>query len=835
MKEICRLRPNQWPVKRSLLMNSRIFFVVLFLVLASSAGAQFFRVSGVVMDNRREHLALASVSVRETGKGMVTRDDGSYEFFLERGQYTLVVSMVGFKSKLVPFHITNADIVENIELEMEESSNLGEVVIRVKARDRAEEIMRKAVDNKESLVNAAGDYSVNIYVRASRYDSTMKKKEKALADSAGGNDFEGMSLAEISLRYDRNTDGRIKEERLGVKKRGVTDNLFYLSATEGDFNIYNNLIRVPAVSSIPFISPVSYSGLNAYRFKTLRINRSQRPFIYTISVAPRLLSNATVEGELVIQDSTFIVLASTFRLPSAHMPEYDFFEVKQEYEKVADTAWMIARQQFNYYSKAKGGRIYGETTAMYSGYELNKQFRKGHFGLEVSSTAEEAYEKDSTFWNSVRKEPLSKQLELYARYQDSIYQYMRSEAYLDSMDRVLNKITWKKMLLFGQIFNDHRKQRMWILPPLTSLIQPIAFGGPRLNLQAAYRKTYPSKKNLEVEGKLSYGFRNSDINGNVSVQRLYNPFSRGTFKVSAGRNFEFIYPGDAWVNILKSSNIYQNNAVELGHEVELFNGVHLANTVEYALRRSVVGYKTGRAIDDTILGIPNGPPVDFEPYNAAYNEIKLHLTPRMRYIREPKEKIFLGSKWPTFYVQWRKGIPRVLDSKIDFDYLEFGIIHYINLGVAGNTSYILKTGDFLNQKDLRIIDYKFQRQGDPILFQNPHKAFQALDSTFPVFDRFYQGNLVHEFNGALLSKIPFMKKLKITEIAGAGFLIAPERSLRYVEAFAGIEKVFTWPFNPLTKVKLGFYVVGSAANKFNNPVQFKIGLTTWDRFRNRWR
>jgi hypothetical protein len=818
-----------------LFMNRRLLLLMLMLFLVLAGQAQFYRVSGIVMDSRKDPLPLASVEIKEIGKGQVTRDDGTYEFFLERGQFTLVVSMVGFKSKLVPFHITNADVVENIELEMEESSNLGEVIIRVKARDRAEEIMRKAVDNKESLINEAGDYSVNIYIRASRHDSTMSKKEKEVADSSTEENFEGLSLAEISLRYDRSSDGKIKEERLGVKKRGTTDNLFYLSATEGDFNVYNNLIRAPAVSSIPFISPLSYSGLAAYRFKTLKIDRTVRPRVYTIAVSPRLLSNATVEGELVIQDSTFIVLSSTFRLPSAHMPEYDFFEAKLDYSRIDDKAWMISRQQFNYYSKAKGGRIYGETTAMYSNYELNKVFKKGHFGLEISSTSSEAYEKDSTFWNSVRKEPLSRQLELYARYQDSIYRYMRSEAYLDSMDRVLNKVTWKKMLIFGQIFNDHRKQEMWILPPLTSLIQPIAFGGPRLNLQAAYRITYPSKKNLELEGKLSYGFRNSDVNGYVGMSRMYNPFSRGIWKARAGRSFEFIYPGDAWVNILKSSNIYQNNAVELGHEIELFNGVHLSNTVEYALRRSVVGYKTGRAIDDTLLGIPNGPPVDFEPYNAAYNEIKLHLTPRMRYIREPKEKIFMGSKWPTFYVQWRKGIPKILDSKIDFDYLEFGLIHYINVGVAGNTSYIIKSGDFLNKKDLRIIDYKFQRQGDPILFQNPHKAFQALDSTFPVFDRFYQGNLVHEFNGALLSKIPFMKKLKITEIAGAGFLIAPERELKYVEAFAGIEKVFTWPFNPLTKVKLGVYVVGSAANKFNNPVQFKVGLTTWDRFRNRWR
>ena len=174
-------------------------------------------------------------------------------------------------------------------------------------------------------------------------------------------------------------------------------------------------------------------------------------------------------------------------------------------------------------------------------------------------------------------------------------------------------------------------------------------------------------------------------------------------------------------------------------------------------------------------------------------------------------------------------------SKIDFDYLEFGIQQQINLGVAGNTSYILKTGDFPNKKDLRIIDYKFQKQGDPILFQDPQKVFQALDSTFPVFKRYYQGNLLHEFNGYLLSKIPFLKKLQLQEVAGGGVLVIPERDLRYAELFAGIERVFKWPFNPLAKVKIGVYVVGSVANKFNNPVQFKIGLTTWDRFANKWR
>ncbi len=811
----------------------RCFLLFLFLLPAFFSQGQLYKLSGTILDNRKMALPLASVEVKELRRGAITKDDGSFQFFLERGKYDLVVSMIGYKTRVVTVFVNDQDVTENLELETDEGSDLSEVVIKAKTRDRAEEIIRSVVRNKESILDAIGSYSCQAYIRAFQLDSGFTKKKKD-NNEAVKEIYEGMSLSEVSLRLDKHENGQIKEERQGVIKRGNAESIFYVSATEGDFYIYNNLINTPPVSKIPFVSPLSYSGLVAYRFKTLKIDRTVKPKVYTIAIRPRQLSNATIEGEITVQDSTWAVLSTEFRLPPAHMPEYDFMEVKQQYGKIGDTARMITRQQFNYYIKTKKGRLYGETTVVYTGYELQKNFRKGYFGNEVSSTSEEAYQKDSIFWNSVRTEPLSRQQELYSRYQDSIYRYMRSESYLDSMDRILNKITWKKMLIFGQVFNDHRKERMWIVPPITSLIQPISFGGARLKLAGAYRKTFPSRKKLELEADVSYGFRNHDINGMVGLQHLYNPFNKGEFAIRAGRNFEFIYPGDAWVNVLKRSNIYLNNSLEASHGVDILNGIRILNKFEVAFRRSVADYKVGNNAD-SIFGISNEPPVDFEPYNATYNEIKLFFTPKLRYIREPKEKIYLGSKWPTFYITWRKGVPKLFNSKIDFDYLELGLEQHINLGVAGQTAYIVKTGDFVNTRDLRIIDYKFMRQGDPLFFQNPNKAFQALDSTFPVFDRFYQGNLVHEFNGFLINRIPFLKKLRLQEIAGGGFLITRDRSLRYFELFTGIERVFKWPFNPLARVKLGVYLVGSVGNKFNSPVQFKIGLTTWDRFRNNWR
>jgi hypothetical protein len=197
--------------------------------------------------------------------------------------------------------------------------------------------------------------------------------------------------------------------------------------------------------------------------------------------------------------------------------------------------------------------------------------------------------------------------------------------------------------------------------------------------------------------------------------------------------------------------------------------------------------------------------------------------------------VILGSSWPTFYVSWRKGIPGIFKSTINFDYLEFGMRQSIKIGTAGISSYTVKTGSYLNQRQLKYVDYKRMRRGDPVLFSNPNEAFQSLDSSFPVFKRFYEGHWVHEFNGALLNKIPFFKKIGLREIAGTGFLLAPERNnLRYIEVFTGIERVFKYPFNQLGKFKVGLYVSGSAANQFRNPVQFKFGITTWDKKNGKW-
>jgi len=817
------------------------FLLFISLTFSVNVFCQTQLLHGKITNSRNEALAFASVQVKDVKQGTVTGEDGSYKLDIDEGKYDLVITLIGYKPQVITVIVRKTGTEQNVIMELAESSSLSEVII--KGRDGAEDYVRHVIRHKDAIQQAAGAYSCNMYIKALQEDSVRVKKNKKNKDSdslirskRATELLNQMAMAEIVIQVDHGGGKNIKEERTGITKRGNVQNLFFLSATEGDFSFYHNLVNIPSISQTPFLSPLSYSGLMAYKFKTIKTTVINGRKHFTISVKPRQLSNTTVEGEITIQDSSWVVVHTKLSLPRYHLAEYDLFEVEQEYSFIDNKAWMISRQVFTYKAASGKRRSSGRTVVSYNNFELNRNFDKRHFGVELSSATQQAYERDSSFWQANRTEPLTEKELRFINYKDSLYRATHTKAYLDSMDGVINRITWQKILYKGQTLSNHTKRRTWQLPSLPELYQPLQFGGARIEPYFNYFKTYNSRKNINLYTKLSYGIRNKDINGEIQLNRLYNPFNRGSYNIHLGRDFEEIFSGDAWINMLKRSNVYLNQNIGGGHNLELLNGLFFFSDIDIAFRRSVSGYKTNDRVDSLFGDIlDNNQAIAFTSYNAFYGSLRLEYTPRQRYIREPKEKIILGSAWPTLYASWRKGIPGIFGSTVNFDYLEFGIKQNFKLGLLGTSAYTIRTGSYLNRKDLRLVDYKFQRRGDPILFSNPNEAFQSLDSTFPVFKRFYEAHYVHEFNGAIINKIPFLKKIGLREVAGGGFLFAPERNnLRYVEAFAGIERVFKYPFGQLGKFKVGVYVTGSAANQFRNPVQFKVGITTWDKRKGKW-
>ena len=263
-------------------------------------------------------MAFVTIQLKEQGIGTTSKEDGSYAMNLEVGQYNLVVSMIGYKTQVINI-VINKDYSLDIILD-EEQKAMEEFVIKVKLRDRAEDIIKNVIRHKDDIMAAAGPYSAEMYIKAQLENSSRKKAKADSLSASKEADLQGMSMSEVFVHLDYASDDRIKEERLAVKNQGSTQGMFYLSATDGNFNLYNNLIKVSSISQVPFLSPISYSGLLAYRFKTLKIEKKNGHKYYTISIRPRQLSNATVEGEVTIQDTVFAITHARFTFPPTICP-----------------------------------------------------------------------------------------------------------------------------------------------------------------------------------------------------------------------------------------------------------------------------------------------------------------------------------------------------------------------------------------------------------------------------------------------------------------------------------------------------------------------------------
>lgn len=799
--------------------------------------AQQHRLYGKVTNAKMEPLSYVTVQVKGEQIGTRTDDKGNYEFKLEEGEYEILFSLLGYDKQIIKFiHEKNAK-PQNVILQ-EGANSLNEVKIITFKKDKAEEIIRNVIQHKEKITSAVNTYSSHVYIRATQEnETTLKNKKKIkLTDSAAQAAYEkqlgNMSMSEISLQLDVAYPNKIKETRQGVKNRGNIESLFFLTTTDGDFSLYNNLIKIPALSEVPMLSPISYSGLVAYKYKTINIKKVGTTTLYTIHFSPTKLGNALIEGDVQIVDSSWSIVKANYTYPKYHMPEYDYFEVNQENDYVDQKAWLPVRQEFTYMSKSGNNKSSGRTIAIYDDYKIDTAFSKKYFNNELSSTTLEAYKKDSNFWTIARKEPLSEKEIKFITKNDSTYRATHSKEYLDSIDKVNNKITWKKILLFGQDNYNRAKERTLYFAPAISVFRPLLPGGTRIGYSLGYVKKFENKKNININLDASYGLRNKDIIGDIRIFRLYNPFSQGYLSINGGRKFDLIFFGDAYINLLRRSNFYLKDNIEVEHGVELINGLVLRNSFEFAHRRPLTSLQLNTTADSLFKESTFfNQPINFSPYNAFFGMISLEYTPFQKYIREPRQKIILGSNYPTVYVKWRKGIPGIFNSDINFDYLEFGIKQRVKLGLAGISQYQFYSGDFINQKDLRYIDFKFISRGNPGLFNNPLQSFQSLDSTFPVFRRFWEGHYLHQFNGSLINKIPLIKKLNILEVAGGSILYLPERNLRFIEGYIGLEKIIRiWN----ERFKVGYYFVVSAANKYNNPYQLKIGLDQFNKRKNSW-
>ena len=826
------------------------FLFIILVVFTGEVSGQ--SLEGNVINEQAEPIPFVNIYVRQLGSGTTTDDNGYFFLTMTPGEYDIVISSIGYETKNAKVLI---DGNETMNFELSGSDyELEEVTIKASKKDPAYEIIQNVIKNKKKYQSQIETFKCEVYVKALEEIEIDKKEKKgkekkkdkekndveklsdpnydpfAEAESKKAAEMAKINLLEMQLTLNFQAPENYKEERTAYKVYGSKDGLYIPRFADADFDFYDNLVVMREITETPIVSPVSRTAIISYKYKLMSSEQEGDQLVHKIRVTPRKSGNSTVKGYIYVNDELWNINRIDVDLNKGSMKLFDELNIQLKYSEIEEGIWIPTEQQLSYFTKVgKKQRYDGVTTLSYSDIELNYEFPKKFFGAEVSSITQEAYDRDSTYWNNNRPVALTQKETKLVLYKDSLETIYNSKEYKDSIQADFNKVELMEIFWEGMGWSNHEKKQTIFVTSLPQMINFDIVGGFRFGPWTQYFRRFENGQTYRTSNNFSIGQKNQDVTGRTYHNFRYDPFKLADINVVFDRSYRTINPDDAILNYLRSVNYYQRTNVGIGHRREFFNGFYLFTGADWS-NRSDIDHLDQITFFDELF--ESGEPIDFQEYNTFITNIRLSYTPFQKYSREKDRKVILGSKWPTFEFQYQKGWKDVLTSAVDFDYLQFEIYQDIILGVFGNSKYTIKVGDFTNTKELPFLDIKRFRQSDPLIFLEPLDYFQVLDTSLVTSSPFVEFHYIHHFNGALVNNIPLVKKTRIGVVAGGGFLIESENDYRHQEIFLGLDRIFK--LGPRRRLRLGLYGIVGKSNFTQLQTEYKFSIDIIDTWKKDW-
>lgn len=600
-------------------------------------------------------------------------------------------------------------------------------------------------------------------------------------------------------------------------------------AASMDFNFYKNYIDVPALASRPLLSPAAATAFLNYRFEFLFSFVENGKTYHKISVLPLFKDDALFSGFLFIEDSTWAIKSVNLAINPGVLLYCKEFFVIEDYSEVKPNIWLATRREFIYTIKDGKFNIIGNTRIDHSNYEVNIEIPKKTFTDEIKHYNDTAFDRDSMYWVDHRTIQLNDKEIVYIHKVDSLMAYYESEAYLNHADSAYNKITVWSFLLNGVAHRNRFTGNDWYIDPLIAQAVPFGVGGYRHRLGGHYNHDFKNGFKLETDGQIDYGFRNKDVRGKVGVGLTYYPLRFVRTFVRFGDYYDMVNNYAALEAVFARSNWIRTREVSIAQRMEIINGLYGEVTFEFSDQFSIADIQQN-PLEDSLFG-PRNNPLEFERYKKFEVRLELKYRFKQKYIIRKNRKIIVGSKYPEVRFFYRKGIPGIFGSEVDFDYVELGSNDEMKIGRFGTSMWNVQFGAFLNVDTLRLLEYKYFRGSDSWIFSDPTRSFQLVGMTFNTNNTFFRANYIHHFEGAFASKVPLVSKLKITGAAGGGVLMIPDADFFHTEMFVGAERIFRIREQLF---RVGVFACTSASTLEGAKFYPKIGIGFYNTFTKKW-
>ncbi|MGZ4043869.1 MAG: DUF5686 and carboxypeptidase regulatory-like domain-containing protein [Bacteroidia bacterium] len=810
------------------------FFIFIFL-LTQNFFAQSFILSGKV-SAAGEALPFANIYIKGTSQGVNSNDEGKYSLKLPAGEYIIVYQYVGYSKQEVKINL-NENKTVNVTLKGDVVA-LNEVVVKA-GEDPAYSIMRKAIKKRKYFSNQVNEYSCQSYIKGLERLINIPEKFKKLIKMTSGEKIDSTDLGVIYLsesesNYYFKKPNLQKEVMFSSRVSGSTKSFSFNQLSQMKFNFYENLVNIRGISDRPIVSPLNGNAFFYYRFILLGTINEDGYVFNKIKVIPKRKNDPCFTGVIYIQDNSWRLTGIDLYLTQAQKINFvDTLTIKQLHAPVAgDSIWMPVNHNFSFSFRFMGITGDGYFNAIVKNFNLNPGKDGKFFNNEILVIEEGANKKDSVYWNANRPVPLTREESIDYRKKDSTEKIADTPGYKDSVDHIHNKLRLASFFL-GYSYERSKTGISFSIPGIiTNGIQYNTVEGLNLGYVFAFNKEYENLKAHKVNGKLRYGFSNYLWGGEIGYNYFYNPkkFSRAGLKVkSIVEQYNHAEPISPLVNsvytLLMNDNfmkLYKETGVEASYFTELLNGVFANAIVGYMKRDPLKNSTDLLLIDDKKKLFTSNDPQHSTTHdslwasnNAFTAEITMSFRFKQKYITVPNQKIITGSKYPRLSVSYKKAIP-VFGAVADYDLASAMVNDEVNLGLFGRLSYRLRGGTFLNSGKLFFTDYRHFTGNQTILNTSHYlNSFRLLPYyTYSADQWFAEAHAEHHFNGFILNKIPFLKKMKAKELVGLHYL-SNNKLQNYYEINFGLENIF--------KVIRFDYVLGyGIGNKVRQG--FTIGL-----------
>lgn len=832
--------------------------IILFLFFSKIISAS--TISGKITGTEGENLSFATVYVKNTTYGVAADYNGNYFMELKAGTYVLVYTFLGYETIEREVYIEKGES-KKLDVVLKKSDvQIAEIQIVSNKVNKAKKIMRNARSKRRTYLKAVENYKCKSYIKTSIENEKEETRSDSLNNAINFETYlkkESLNLIEyIAFTYFKSPD-KFKEniiayhnytekKPLGAHYSASFGNeygegdiapqqyystnpyVFYKNSTSGNFNFYKNLLDFPSLSNQPLLSPLAYNSSVYYKFEFDYSFVQNDKTVNKIKVIPLNKSGSLFYGDIFVEDSTWALISVDLSINEPALTMYKNFNIIQNYEKLGDSIYLPTRTDINYTIKDGKAKILGNTKIVNKEYEINQSQTDIKFNNEVITYEVDAFDKDSSYWAENRLITLKDKELKFIDKSDSVQNYYISDEYLDKQDSLFNRITWWVPLV-GVGYKNHYIGIETRLEGIPAQIVPLGVGGYRHRLPFYVNKEFENAMLLETKYVVDYGFMNKDLRGKVGVGLTYYPKKFIRTYVEIGDSYEMINNYASIEQTFSRSNYVRSKTFEVRQRMEIVNGLFAELSFNYSNQLPINDMQLAQWSYD-LFG-PLNDPIEFEQY--VKTELKLELKYRIgqKYIMQKNKKVIIGTDYPEIKMTYRKGIPTILNSEVDFDYLEIAASDEMKLARMGESKWQAKVGIFLNKKDLRVLEHKYFRGSDVFFFSDPVKSMQLLGPTLNTNEQFLQANYIHHFNGAVLNKVPLLKYLKITLAAGVGTLNIPAQNFYHIEGFAGLERV--------VKIKkqlfrFGVYAV-TADNTFEAAsITPKIGVSFFNSYTNKW-